>query len=365
MKDNHNKISPFQLSFLILQTQIGVGVLSLPYTVYTVSKGDAWISTLLAGLFVQLAIVIIWFLCRRYPQYSIFRISTLLLGRHFSILINLVYLIYFVMVGCLTITLFSRVLDIWVLPLTPNWVPILLLILTTVYLINENLRIVARFYVVVSFLLIFLFLLVSYSIKGSNLLYIMPIGNSGVIAILKGSKEALISMLGFEVILVAFASTQGESNGKLKAATFANIFVTLFYAYLVFICSIYFSPKEIVIVPEPVLYLLKAFSFTVIERTDLIFLSIWIISVATSVMTYLYLASNCLSYLFKKKSHRKTLGFVAVGIFICAIIPQTEQSLETISGIVEKGSLVVIVIIPLFLLLLSLFKGTKEVDIYE
>lgn len=352
-----NKISLFQLTFLILQTQIGVGVLSLPNTVHAVSKGDAWISTLIAGVVVQLIIILLWALLKRYPDLTIFQITRSLLGAKLSFLVNTAFLAYFIIANVLTLMKFIRVLDIWVLPLTPNWVISIIMIMVSIYLLIENLRIIARFYVAVSFLLIIFFLFVLYSIKDANLLYIMPIGNAGLMNIIKGAKEVLFPMMGFEFILVAFAFTQGDSKGKLKAVSIANIFVTIFYTYLVFMCTLFFSPKEISLLPEPVLYILKAYTFTFVERIDLIFLSIWIISVATSVMAYLYLASSCLSDLLKRKNRILSLWIVSIVVFIFTFRPQTEFSIQFINSIVEKGIFVLIVFVPFVLLLLSLFKG--------
>lgn len=53
-----------QLLFFIIQTQIGVGILSLPYSVFQRAKQDGWMSILLAGLVVQLLILLFWMLAK-------------------------------------------------------------------------------------------------------------------------------------------------------------------------------------------------------------------------------------------------------------------------------------------------------------
>ncbi|WP_412675597.1 GerAB/ArcD/ProY family transporter [Alkalihalophilus marmarensis] len=114
------------------------------------------------------------------------------------------------------------------------------------------------------------------------------------------AKAATLSLLGFEIFIILFATTEGSIKTKVKAATIANVTVTLIYAYLAFTCYIFFSPEEIDLVPEPILYLIKSFSFIVLERTDLIFLTVWMVSVLTSFVGYLYIASlGQLFYLIK------------------------------------------------------------------
>lgn len=55
--------------------------------------------------------------------------------------------------------------------------------------------------------------------------------------------------------------------------TIANLCTTLFYLFITLICFMFFSPRELNIIPYPVVYLLKTLSFGIIERTDLLFLS--------------------------------------------------------------------------------------------
>ena len=50
MTKKDQSITKFQLFFILIQSQIGVGLLSLPNAVQKTAKGDGWISTLLAGL---------------------------------------------------------------------------------------------------------------------------------------------------------------------------------------------------------------------------------------------------------------------------------------------------------------------------
>ena len=62
-----------------------------------------------------------------------------------------------------------------------------------------------------------------------------------------------------------------------------------------------FSPAEITIVPEPVLYMLRVIDIHVIQRLDLIFLSIWMVVTSTSILSYAYLGSMGISKLFRIK----------------------------------------------------------------
>ncbi|WP_082406748.1 GerAB/ArcD/ProY family transporter [Bacillus sp. JCM 19041] len=64
--------------------------------------------------------------------------------------------------------------------------------------------------------------------------------------------------------------------------------VTLIYVMVVLTSFITFSHGEMKLLPEPFLYMIKSFSLTIIERIDLIFLSLWSIIVITTYVIFIY-----------------------------------------------------------------------------
>lgn len=356
-----SSISVGQLAFFILQTQIGVGILSLPFAVFNVSKGDAWISILLAGFLVQVMIVVIWVLCRRFPGATFFEFMPRILGKIVGTFLSFTYIVYFIAVACLVLTLSVNIIKSWALPHTPSWIIMVSIIISAIYLVKENLRIIARYHMLISIafiILIFLFLGV---LTYLNVLYIMPIGSTGVVSILKGSKEAIIAMLGFELILVLYPLTQGKDKKRVKAVSLANLGVTIFYTFITIITVMFFSPKELKLVPEPVLYVLKALEYTVLERIDLIFLSLWILTASTSFMSYLYIASYGMTKILHLEHHRKVvpvLGAICLGV---SLIPGNDvMKIEAWSKYMGHAGLVFAIIIPILLLLLAILFRIKD-----
>ncbi|MCY8939320.1 GerAB/ArcD/ProY family transporter [Peribacillus frigoritolerans] len=361
MITKESSISKTQLFFMIIQSQIGVGILSLPHDVSLISKNDGWISTLIAGLIVQAIILVLWGLCRRFPSLTIYEIIPHVLGKRLGKAIILCYILYFVVTGSLVLSRFSQIIDIWILQRTPNWILFLLMLGVCVYLVKDNLRSMARFYVLVTPMLIILFGLITYSLKDANFLYLLPIGQSGISNMIKGSKEATFSMLGFEFMLFLYPFVKASNTRKLIAISSAHLFVTLFYTYLVFASLVFFETREdLYLTPQPLLYMIKAYSFQIIERIDLFFLSIWIISVATSIATWLFLSSQGLKYLFERANHAAFLPYTAGIIFIIALLPDHETDLEKFNKLMEPAHFSFIVVIPLCLFLLSFFLPNKR-----
>ncbi|KAB2330184.1 GerAB/ArcD/ProY family transporter [Cytobacillus depressus] len=350
MKDKTKKISPAQLFFMIIQTQIGVGVLSLPNTMANAAKIDGWISLLFGWIVVQIYIITSYFIMKKHPNKKMKEIVELLFGKMISRMFEIVILLYSILIGVLILYLYTRILDRWVLPETPNWIISLLLIICCYFLAKEDIRVIARFYVIVTlFLFIFLGLII-YSLKYANIYYILPVASTDWKDILIGTKEAIIALLGFEIIMFLTAMTSGALNLKIKLISAANGVVTFFYVLATIACYLFFSPADLLLIPEPLLYLIKSFSFNIIERTDLLFLSIWIVFVFTSLVSYVYWGANCLQNIVKgKKTSKYTLIMVAI-IFIMAQMPSdTEQSMQQLSKYASYAGYFII-LIPFVLL---------------
>ncbi|MFB3167840.1 endospore germination permease [Neobacillus sp. 179-C4.2 HS] len=362
MKLTANKITNKQLVFMIIQAQVGVGILSLPHDVALIAKQDAWISTIIAGVFSQAIIFVIWGLCRRFPDLSLYQILPKLLGRVFGKILILSYSLYFMVTGSLVLARYSDIIDKWILPHTPNWITMLLMLLTCIYIVSEGLTSIARFYVLVTPILIVLVVLISYAMKDANLLYLFPIGEHSIPTILKGSKEAAFSMLGFELFLFIHPYVQSSGKEKLVAITTANMFVTIFYTFMVIASLIFFEPNvDIALTPEPLLYMIKAYSFQVLERTDLFFLSLWLVIVATSISNWLLLSSMGLASLLRKKHYARFLPIVAGIYLVLALIPDQGKDFERFNQVLGPSHYIFIVIIPVLLLILSIFLTKKEV----
>jgi spore germination protein (amino acid permease) len=362
MKPNANKITNKQLVFYIIQAQIGVGILSLPHDVALVAKQDAWMSTLIAGVFSQAIIFVFWGLCRRFPSLSLYQILPKLLGRVIGKVVILSYALYFMVTGSLVLARYSDIIDKWILPHTPNWITMLLMLITCIYIVNNGLTSIARFYVLVSPILILLIALIMYTMKDANFLYIFPMGDNGIQTIFKGSKEAAFSMLGLEVFLFIHPYVNSSGKEKLISITTANIFVTFYYTFMVFASLVFFETNvDIALTPEPLLYMIKAYSFQVLERTDLFFLSLWLVIVATSIANWLLLSAMGLASLVRKKHYARFLPFVAGVYLVLALLPDQGRDFEHFNQFLGPTHYIFIVIIPILLLILSFVLSRKEV----
>ncbi|MDR7071944.1 GerAB/ArcD/ProY family transporter [Fictibacillus barbaricus] len=357
---NKHTITHRQLFFLILQTQIGVGILSLPYSLFQKAKIDGWISLFIAGVIIQFSLLAIWKLCDRFPQKTLFDFQPKILGKNLGFIFNVIYTLHFLFISVLILILYNSIVSKWILFETPSWVIILIMASTGAYFITSSPREMARFYTIVTPLLLILLGFILYAYTGVHPLYILPIGEMGMRTILKSSQDAVVALLGFDVALVFLAYTEGERSKKIKVISYASLCVTILYGFVVLTTFIYFNPEEIKIVPEPVLYMLKAFSFSIIERTDLIFLSIWMISVATSFICYFFLAAKGVQKLFGLKNNKKSAPYLAIICTLIAVIPNDKLEVAAWNKYISFTSLLFSALFPILLLIIAVLRKKED-----
>jgi spore germination protein (amino acid permease) len=355
-----NNITKFQLFFILIQSQIGVALLSLPNVVQKSAKGDGWISTLIAGLVLQIMLIIYWQLLRRFPTLIYTEITQKIVGNFLGKLLNSFIYLYFILVGGLATILFIKLINLWLLPLTPGWIISLLILTSCVYLASSDLKMIARFFVLASSLILLLWVTsFFYWFTPKEVQYILPIGSSGFKNILLGSNNSLLAMLGFETLLFVFPYIIGN-KGVLKTISMANLFITLFYTYFIFITLITFSTDQLGQMREPILNLLRGISYRMIDRVDIIFLSVWIVPMTTSIIIYLYMASRSMNV--KKKRYPKVVLVNGGILFLITLLPHDDVFITLFNKYVSYLSYAVIFLIPTLLLILSFLLKKHEMS---
>lgn len=355
----NNNITTFQLIFLLIHFQIGIGIITLPYDVYMNAKSDAWISLLATGLIIQLILLLFGALMKRFPSNNLYEIMHILFGKFFGKVFTILYTLYFISVGSLLLAKFVYFIKAWMLPLTPKWILFALMSFIVIYLVKENLQIIARFATLSSVVFIGFISAAIYALKYANITFILPIGVNGMIPIIEGIPPSIFSFQGFEILLILYPLVQATNKTIIKAASIANLFITLFYTFLVGVSILFFSPEELKLVPEPVLYLIKAFSFRIIERPDLLFTSMWIVLVVTSFAGTIYASSIGLVTVMNAISFKTSVIITTVICFLLAFNFQGVYEIDFISKIQNNYFVPIFCGLPILLLFISILYKKK------
>ncbi|MEC4587298.1 endospore germination permease [Bacillus safensis] len=356
-----NKISPPQAVFFIIQSQIGVGILALPHLLMKDMGHDGWIAIILACFFIQIINTIFLYIIYKYPETSFFQALIEVFGKWIGHALIVLYTVYFASVCIVVLSIFTRILGIWVLPLTPNWMIILLLMICIIYIAKEQITAIVRFNFILTPVILLLSLLMFYALKGTNIDYLLPFFQTDISQFQLGLKDVVLSMNGFEMILIISPLMKGTIKARYKVMTISNICTTLYYLFITLICFMFFSPAELDVIPNPVLYLLKTITFGVIERTDLIFLSFWVFVILAELGNYLYFCANGVSTMLKKKNHKKYVYYYAILIYAASCFLSTDNfRIQRFNDFTTVAQYSFIYTLPIMMAIIILIKHRKK-----
>jgi spore germination protein (amino acid permease) len=351
-------LSNKNLFFLIIQAQIGIGILGLPYILYNDVQQDGWMSLLIAGALAQGVIIILVALSKTSPKETFYDLNLRLLGNLLGKILNMSYVLYFISFSMLLMILVTDVINTWILHQTPRWAIILLLLMAASYIAKEQLLTISRAFLFFSFLFVgLIFLLIIVYPQDVHFGRLLPIGSKGFMEIVKASPNAFVSLIGFELILFIMPFIKNPKK-SLIVLSFANLFTVILYLFLFITCVIYFSGMQFSLIQEPLLYLFRGLSFEFIEKIDIIFLSFWIVPISTTLVIQLFNASLGVQKLFsiQRKTSVYLISFILLGI---GLLPVSFGARETLSRIMIYLNIIFVFLIPTLLLMIAKLKGKK------
>ncbi|WP_394219440.1 GerAB/ArcD/ProY family transporter [Halobacillus trueperi] len=356
-------LTKFQIYLMIIQAQLGLGMLSLPNILEKQVNQDAWISVLVASVLVQITLVIYWLLIKRFPGTSYHEITKMINGPYLGMIINIVNYVGYMIIGTYTMILLVQLVNDWLLPFTPVWAVALLIIGLSMYLVVQDYAVFARYLVVLSVVLIPIFLLVVIALfqiplEPRNL---RPVGGAGVLPIIQASQGALFAVLGFEILLFIGPYVNIKNSKLLRTFSLSNATIAALYIIVVVLCIMVFSPDVLKQVREPVLYMIRSLSFRTVDRLDLLFVFIWLSPMTASVMIYLLIASK--SLMDEGKPFQITVLLSGAIIYIAAVSSSySEETLQLYEQILQYVIYTVVFFLPAMLLLLSYLLKKKKVN---
>lgn len=346
------EITNNQLTYSLIAIVIGSGILSLPKTVAEQGYQDGWIIVLLGSFIPLLSIFSIILLFKRFPGYEFFDICKFLLGKYLGRGLYFLYILYGLIFGVTSISVFTSVLNTYILPKTPNIVIFILMIAVSLYIINGGIKVVVRFNELTFYIFLILLFFIIPSLKQVEPTFMFPVFTTPVMDLLSGSLQTSWSFVGFEYLLILYPFVKNKEKA-VSSSLFAFFIVTAIYVYVVIVCNLIFGPYAIKNYIWPVLVLLKVTDILVIERLEFFFILLWVGIAIRPMLNQLYSTSYLISNLFgiKKLSTASMIG--ALAMFIIQYISNTTLKSFKLSNFFGTTGLIFGTAIPVLLLLLS------------
>lgn len=358
------QIRSYYLFFVIFGIQMGVGILGTPKYVFEKAHHDAWVSVLIAYLFMSVVTIIMFFILSRYENTDIFGIQTHLFGKWLGKILGLTYLL-FLLAELLSVLLnYIDIIQVFIFPTMPSYMMALILLILIVYSVAGGIRVIVG--------VVFLFVVVSpwffpllYDpISRMESAHFLPLFDASIIDLLKGAKTTAYTFLGLEILWIIFPFV--DNKAKAKRPTYLGLTASMFIVLVTTIISIgYYSPNDFEKIDWPVLTLFKSVSFSFMERIDYFIVIEWMMFTIPTAILLLWAITHGTERIFQIKQN-KTLYVVSVVLLILCTLFNTHHEIQQVSDFVSKIGFWIVFVYPIILLPIVLLKAkrkaTKEVQ---
>lgn len=325
------KISDKQLKKMLLFDIISISVLIIPCIATRGAGKDGLLAIIAAGAAAVCYGLLMLCFCKQIKtDYISYTQNNL--GKFFSFLFGLLYLVKYFCSAVFVLTLFTSVIHETLLANTDNRVILFWLLLVSVFYASKMMEVRARMaellYYPVLIPLLLLFLLGLFKVNPANLL---PLAISGTVPVLKTSYTVLLTFSAAELILFATPSVSGaDENSRFRRKVIQAIILASVFNLAVFIIV-----TGLLGVPGASARLWSTISVMqmieipggFVHRQDALMLSLWLCSIFTITSTLIYYLCQVTKAITGISRQRYIMGVYAAVLFFIVMRPLNLEAL--------------------------------------
>ncbi|MFF2874939.1 GerAB/ArcD/ProY family transporter [Gottfriedia sp. NPDC057991] len=340
------KITYVQFVLLIFGVQVGIGIFSLPRLLEVKAGTSGWITLLLGGLLSFLISVAMVKLREKDPSCSFNTYFSHCFGKVLGTILSICFTIYCLGIGFVVIIHSILFIQSYILPDASLIVLLVLFLIPTYQFVTGGIQILGKYIEIIFPIIIFCLIMLLFTLKHSNIHFILPLLKDGWLPIFKAIPSTISSFLGIEIIFIIYPYLDRKEKA-LKGVLIANSLTTFVYVYVCIICFVIYSPDEIGVIFDPVLDILSVIEFQFVERLDFILFSLFLLLISKTWIMYLWIGLTNLAEMFRFKR----LDYLFIGLSSIVLIltnffiPTFKQNDQQIQFLSIYGVIVISLII--------------------
>lgn len=357
---NKDTISSSDLYFILFGYVVGVGIWALPKSQVGACHQDAWIPTLVGGLYPLIIAALNLYILKKCPNQNLLQLTVEFFGKIVGTILNIIVFSFFFMIGIFIASGYNNILMVYgVSFLSPLKLIGIGAILAGLAAFN-GLKLIGKINKLVFYITLIVLTITIPSFWVGSSLNLKPIFQSSSFSILKGSLDTFYSYTGLEVLLLLHTNVSDKKNIK-KKVFLSVITIICLYIYAVVI-TIYYSGPDIVLKSMwPFAVVSENTRISVLNNFRYVFSSTWILIALKIFTNYYYACGMILQDLFKKVDKKYLYIFLYFFFLYCALKLCNETFRRSI---IDKVSLYYIIFNLLLFLTIAIFvffkKGVKN-----
>lgn len=355
-------ISPRQVFFILTMLLTGIYILILPRHLVTVTGADGWLVLLVGGFVSAVMLFFINRISRKFPGKTVVEFAPLVMGSFLGKIFGGILVVYYTILAATSLRIFAEMLKSVLLADTPRWVVLLALVALITWIVQNGLEDIARFTELLAPIIVLLLVAALLGdLRYMEGIRLRPILQSPPLALFEGFICALSYYGAIIILLMLYPYVNAPKKltvTSLVALLFAVIITMAFFMGTVATFGVYETAR----MAWPVIELVKMVRIgEFLERMESLFLSVWLSIAFINVSVLAFCSISGWSQLFKLKNYRKLtypIMFVLLGL---SLWPRDLLDVLAFYRINFTYGFVISLLVPLFILLVSLFhKGEKR-----
>lgn len=307
-KDTDSLLSPSQLTFTLLTNLMGISILILPGSVIKYAKQDGWIPCILGAAYPIYMVFIADYMCKKFPKDNILKLSKKCLGKFLGTILNIIFISYFIFLATEIASGVSNVLRIYMVVFLRNYKLLSVLFLAPAFIAYKGIKTLGKVNELTFYLTIIIYFIPIGVLKYGLILNIMPVFGSGVLNIIKSTKETAYAYCGIEMLFLIYPYLQNSKDLK-KAALKSIIIIMIIYTWFTFAVIYYLGVDIIPKFLWPTVVTSESIKIPIINNSRYIFMVLWSIIMLKSIANHYYSITYGLSEL-TSIAKRKTFVFL-------------------------------------------------------
>lgn len=348
-----SKIAPritfVQFVLLIFGVQVGIGMISLPRILEEKAGTSGWISLLIGGLLSLIISAAIVKLREKDPNCSFNTYFTHCFGKVIGSIFSIFFTMFFLGTGFVVFLRSILFIQSYILQDSSFFILLVLFLIPTYQFVTGGIQIIGKYVEIIFPIVIIFLIMLLFTLKQSNIHFILPIIKDGWSPIFKAVPSTVTSFLGIEIIFILYPYLE-EKEKALKGAMIANGMIIFLYLYVTIICFVVYSPDEIGMIFEPVLDILSVIELQYAERLDFILFSLFLMVISKTWIMYMWIGMTNLAEMFQQKRiDYLFIGLSSIFLFLTNLfIPTFKQNnlyMQVLSTYGSIGMLIILVFI--------------------
>lgn len=352
-------LTPSQLTLVLVGSMIGIGVLTLPIDVIKHAKQDGWISSALGAVYPIYFILLAQYMHKKFPEKNILILSEMYCGKFLGTILNLIFVIFFLLILTEAAAGGANMVMIYMTPFLNRQKILIIMLLVPAFVAYKGIKTAARMNEVIFYSTLIVFFIPIASLKEGSVLNIMPVFGSGIINIIKSTKETMLSYNGVEILLLIYPFFKDNKKIK-KCGIVSTIITTIVYMWFVFSAIFYLG---IDIIPKflwPIITVTEAVTIPIINSFRYIFMSMWSLIMFRLLSNCYYAFTFGLSEITKSVSRKSFVLLMYPLIFYLSTLYQNPTIRRSFLGkIIPIYSLYNVIYVGIIALLIIIRKGEK------